>query len=55
MYDLSRYRKAITALIGAVLIVVPVFLPENRQVEQVIQTVIAVATALGVYLVPNTE
>lgn len=51
MIDLSRYRKAVTALIGAALILASAFAPGKY--DEILQTVIAVATALGVYAVPN--
>lgn len=50
---LSRYRKAVTAVVGAALIIVAQFLPDTD--PAVISTVLAVLTALGVYGVANTE
>ena len=49
--DLSKYRKTVTAVVGAALILAASFFP-GRYNDQ-IQVVIAVLTALGVYQVPN--
>lgn len=51
MLDLSRYRKAVTAVVGAALILVSAFAPGRYDSE--IATVLAVLTAVGVYAVPN--
>lgn len=50
MIDLSKYRKTVTALIGAAAIIVSAFFPEQ---QPLLASVIAVATALGVYAVSN--
>lgn len=51
--DLKRYSKAITAVVGAALILVNAFFP--GQYDEQIAVVLAVLTALGVYLVPNAQ
>lgn len=50
MPDLSKYRKAITAVLGAAAILVSAFFPEY---QPQLASVIAIATALGVYVVSN--
>lgn len=50
--DLSRYRKGVTAVVGATLIIVAAFAAPGKY-DALIQTVLAVLTALGVYAVPN--
>lgn len=50
MPDLSKYRKAITAVLGAAAIIVSAFFPDY---QPQLAAVIAVATALGVYAVSN--
>ena len=51
MPDLSRYAKFVTALIGAAALILTTFFPGRY--DDGIAVVIALATALGVYLVPN--
>lgn len=51
MPDLSKYAKFVTAVIGAALIITTTFFPGRY--DNAIAVVIAVATALGVYAVPN--
>ena len=53
--NLAPYRKLIVALIGALLIAVDQFLGFSLswEAEQVVNTVIPVLTALGVWVVPN--
>lgn len=51
MSNLSKYRKFIVALVGAGVL----FLQLMGQDNDLISTVIAVATALGVYQVPNDK
>lgn len=51
--DLSKYAKFVTAIIGAALVIAAAFAPGKY--DGVLQVVVAVATALGVYAVPNAE
>lgn len=53
MIDLSRYRKAVTAVVGATLIIVAAFFEGNEDLEKVVQTVLAILTAVGVYGISN--
>lgn len=53
MVDLKKYSKTITAVVGAVLILISAFAPGKYDSE--IATVLAVLTALGVYAVPNEQ
>lgn len=52
---MQRYRKFIVAGVGAVISLIPIVWPGNSTAQQVLQVLIAVATALGVYAVPNAE
>ncbi len=54
MPDLSRYRKFVAALIGSAAVLLTIWAPGNAQLHSVLATVVSVATALGVYAVPNT-
>lgn len=47
---LGRYRKAIVALVGAVVLIVGAAFGETSEVYQ---AVVSAATFLGVYAVPN--
>lgn len=51
MPDLSRYAKFVTAVIGAALVLAAAFAPGKY--DEVLQVIVAIATALGVYAVPN--
>ena len=53
MPDLSKYRKAVTAVVGAVLILAAAFAPGKY--DEWIQVAIGLLTAIGVYEVPNAE
>lgn len=49
---MSKYRKFIVAIVGAIVAGVSVYYGSTSDLAQ---TLIAVATALGVYAVPNAE
>lgn len=52
MSVLTKYRKTIVAVVGAVVVILSLQLgPDNA----VVQAVISLATALGVYVVPNVS
>lgn len=51
MADLSQYRKGVTAVVGAVLIILSAFFPGRY--DSIVQSALAVLTALGVYAIPN--
>lgn len=51
MKKLAPYNKFLIALFGAILTVVAQFYGDS----QVVQIVVALATALGVYVVPNKK
>lgn len=50
---MERYRKFIVAAVGAAVALVPILWPGNSTAQQILQVVIAVATALGVLAVKN--
>lgn len=52
---MERYRKFIVAGVGAVVSLVPIVWPGNSTAQQVLQVLIAVATAFGVYAVKNED
>lgn len=51
MPDLSKYRKTVTAAIGLALVLLAQYAPGQWQPQ--IQAVLSVATAVGIYAVPN--
>lgn len=51
MPDLSKYRKTVTAVVGAVLILAAQFAPGEYASQ--ITVALSLLTALGVYNVPN--
>lgn len=50
---MKKYAKFITAAIGGAAAVVAILWPGDSQAAQILGVVIIVATALGVYQVPN--
>lgn len=50
MQELQKYNKAIVAVVGAVVAGLSMYYGSNNTT---VQMVIALATALGVYAVPN--
>ena len=53
--NLANYRKLIVALVGALLIAVDQFfgVSVSWEAEEVVNTLVPILTALGVWMVPN--
>ena len=53
MFGLSKYAKFVTAAIGVATLLATTYFPGKY--DHLIAAVVSIATALGVYLVPNAE
>lgn len=52
---MSKYRKAITALIAAGTVAIAALTDDHVDANDVIQVVLAALASLGVYIVPNSR